>query len=678
MSVTNRKMFRPRNARNRLNQLGGIMASSPELMQTVQRFDEGGGVNANIPFGAQTAANLMARGMLSQPITSIRDFVGYDPQQTGISSLQREAAARGKAFDAGQAMPLSPLARPAVTGIQGGEAFMRSPGAQQTIQNLQSMAPDTLFAEAMGALRMDPRSMPSDLPEDVFVYGASAPSGDQIVGMDTSELPEDVFVYGASAPSGDQIVGMDTRESPSFADISKRVAAGEIPADVFVPSGSRLAAGTDEAPKPRSSLLMVQGTPKDIAKTQELANNLFDKTFGNLVNKETSKDKPTKSDAYAALPSTSNKENIQKDPEAALSFGAKIDAVAKEFLGSNADENDKNDLILELTGRKDPQKSMSTKDRYKENLELYREVFGENPEEDRKIDGYNLAMMGFLIASGDSPNALQNIARGAAAGVERIQKTAEARKARDEKLKLAALQRAATQEDAETERQTTWAQTLYKDAREGKRAQDKMKFELATLNIKLEQEQELANDKAVSDQTRADANNEATLLRTMINNYGELGNLAATQLMTQGFDPKKIFTPEGFKTLTNTMEDLAKRFPELSRTSQKSEDPGKSLEAFVRDRQEEFDDNVDYQDLMSDRLGKPVSDITPEDIKMYAMRQFNVEQSASPTSQSASPTSQSASPTSQFVLGQIITQGSNRFRVTGINSDGTPITEPVQ
>jgi hypothetical protein len=650
MNVTNRKMFRPRNARNKLNQMGGIMASSPELMQTIQRFQLGGGVDANVPFGAQTTANLMARGMMSQPITSIRNFVDYDPQQTGISSLQREVAARGQAFDAGQSMPLSPLARPAVTGIQGGEAFMRSPGAQQTIQNLQSMAPDTLFAEAMGALRMDPRSMPSDLPEDVFVYGASAPSGDQIVGMGTSEPT-------ASAQ-------LEDGESPSFADISKRVAAGEIPADVFVPSGSRLAAGTSEAPKPRSSLLMVQGTPKDIAKTQELANNLFDRTFGDLVNKETSKDKPTKSDAYAAFPSTSNKENIQKDPEAALSFGAKIDAVAKEFLGSNADENDKNDLILELTGRKDPQKSMSMKDRYKENLELYREVFGKNPEEERKIDGYNLAMMGFLIASGDSPNALQNIARGAAAGVERIQKTAEARTARDEKLKLAALQRAATQEDAETERQTTWAQTLYKDTREKQLAQDKMKFDLAKLNIELEQKEELANDKAVSDQTRADANNEATLLRTMINNYGELGNLAATQLMTQGFDPKKIFTPEGFKTLTNTMEDLAKRFPELSRTSQKSMDPGKSLEAFVRDRQEEFDDNVDYQDLMSARLGKPVSDITPEDIKMYAMRQFNVEQSASPTS--------------QFVLGQIITQGSNRFRVTGINSDGTPITEPVQ
>jgi len=45
MSVTNRKMFRSRNARNKLNQMGGIMASSPELMNTVQRFNLGGNVN---------------------------------------------------------------------------------------------------------------------------------------------------------------------------------------------------------------------------------------------------------------------------------------------------------------------------------------------------------------------------------------------------------------------------------------------------------------------------------------------------------------------------------------------------------------------------------------------------------------------------------------------------------
>ena len=43
--MTNRKMFRPRNARNKLNQMGGIMASSVPLMQTVQRFANGTQVN---------------------------------------------------------------------------------------------------------------------------------------------------------------------------------------------------------------------------------------------------------------------------------------------------------------------------------------------------------------------------------------------------------------------------------------------------------------------------------------------------------------------------------------------------------------------------------------------------------------------------------------------------------
>ena len=42
-NVNNRKMFRPRNARNQLNQMGGIMASSAPLMQTVQKFSNGTG-----------------------------------------------------------------------------------------------------------------------------------------------------------------------------------------------------------------------------------------------------------------------------------------------------------------------------------------------------------------------------------------------------------------------------------------------------------------------------------------------------------------------------------------------------------------------------------------------------------------------------------------------------------
>jgi hypothetical protein len=44
MIVSNRKLFKKRPARDNLNEIAGIMASSPELMNEVQRFDNGGNV----------------------------------------------------------------------------------------------------------------------------------------------------------------------------------------------------------------------------------------------------------------------------------------------------------------------------------------------------------------------------------------------------------------------------------------------------------------------------------------------------------------------------------------------------------------------------------------------------------------------------------------------------------
>ena len=56
MNVLSRKMFqkaRPRPARDALNKAGGIMSSSPELMNTVQMFSNGGGIKKAIPSLAQ-------------------------------------------------------------------------------------------------------------------------------------------------------------------------------------------------------------------------------------------------------------------------------------------------------------------------------------------------------------------------------------------------------------------------------------------------------------------------------------------------------------------------------------------------------------------------------------------------------------------------------------------------
>ena len=42
MNVMNRKLFANRDARRRLANMGGIMVSSPELMQAAQMFQTGG------------------------------------------------------------------------------------------------------------------------------------------------------------------------------------------------------------------------------------------------------------------------------------------------------------------------------------------------------------------------------------------------------------------------------------------------------------------------------------------------------------------------------------------------------------------------------------------------------------------------------------------------------------
>lgn len=76
MNVNDRKMFRKRDARNKLNQLGGIMASSPELMQTAQGFQRGGSIYANQP----------------SMITSIMDFLSTGDAGSGVGQIQEQNA----------------------------------------------------------------------------------------------------------------------------------------------------------------------------------------------------------------------------------------------------------------------------------------------------------------------------------------------------------------------------------------------------------------------------------------------------------------------------------------------------------------------------------------------------------------------------------------------------------
>jgi len=387
MSVTNRKMFRPRNARNKLNQMGGIMSSSPELMQTVQRFNNGGNVDLSQP-----ARNIAV------PPTMIQDFLGVDGTET-------------------QTQTQTP-AQPAV-------------------------APQTSTELTQDSMDSAPMEIPTISPEER--------------GMGEGLLPD----YG-----------------------------------------------------------QLSGTPRQ-----------------------------------APPPPTITQTSALLEP---ITVGKEMQAYAEQLMNSGADQTEINDKILEMIGEKEEGKQISVEERYEKNRALYEKVLGADPEQDRKIDGYNLAMMGFMIAAGDSPNALTNIARGAARGAERMQMTAEKRQERARRIKELGLtqaiqdDRTALQFERENERWRkgelmSWLKSRTESAEADKRLGIQIASQVAQLQTKVNTDVMIANTKTINDDRRAeakrDANRELLILKGLQD--PNIGSMATSQLLSEGIE---INNPE-FSTL---------------------------------------------------------------------------------------------------------------------------------
>lgn len=175
MNVNNRKMFKPRPARNQLNQLGGIMASSPQLVDTVARFQQGGNVSlaqmqqANDPrFFARLGANVA-----NLPAAAYDTLVGFP-----ASTLQNAASAvQYSPF--GRALGMSEYGEtaPPTVGAQPAQSAIRD-----VLQANQPLTPEQV------ALRNQPAGI-----------GVLAPAGAEDAAM-SAQLGQSVFGEGYSLP----------------------------------------------------------------------------------------------------------------------------------------------------------------------------------------------------------------------------------------------------------------------------------------------------------------------------------------------------------------------------------------------------------------------------------------------------------------------------------------------
>ena len=109
MNPMTRKMFKSRDARTKLRGMGGILASSPELAQTVQQFQDGGDVDAGFGSNVEyTYSTFLAENNLNDTPQAREMFARYkaymdtrdpltDPQLFSSVGFDRAPAALGAA-----------------------------------------------------------------------------------------------------------------------------------------------------------------------------------------------------------------------------------------------------------------------------------------------------------------------------------------------------------------------------------------------------------------------------------------------------------------------------------------------------------------------------------------------------------------------------------------------------
>lgn len=359
----------PNDARNKLRNMGGIMASYPELMQAAtQRYQTGG--NVTVP--------MVGAPMGLSPVGGPMGV--YTPQRAAqLQARMRAEALRPRAgLESMIAVPEVPMAADApvedvvVDLVDNSGALTAVPPAllqrQNEVRAARGLPP--LSTEQKKEFKGAAREMPS--PLDVAKL-------DEISG-EIEEI-ENRQVDGVFASSADRARAEELAAERSA--IRRRV-------------GETLAAEDTAMSMPLQPKSLTQ---EQIDKVTELTRK--DPNF---------------------TPPAADEEGPVEDADTDTGTGT----------GGPAPAPSKKDL----------------RSRYEEKIALFKEIYGEDDEERARDKAMSLAMMGLAIAAGQSPDALTNIARGAAVGLQGMSEQEQARRERERGLQTLALQTAISEEEA--------------------------------------------------------------------------------------------------------------------------------------------------------------------------------------------------------------------------------------
>ena len=441
MNVMNRKLFANRDARRRLANMGGIMTSSPELMQAAQTYQVGGNV------GSPTSSVLKTvelNGIRYKVYTDGRVIPDFGP---GIPTQPMDPNNASQAFLIEELKALPDVSRSEEMGSTTQDMALQSimdragdlTGREQAAASLEALIAtnkmDNLDPQLAGQLLPPPveedRSFGQKVGDSLRSF--FQPIGDkgkeigQPIGNKLKEIGEPIgpaMREGyASAYSNPNLLSGIVTEVPEMLN-TMLTESDKLP--VFPPTEEYTEKVKEETPK----LISPELPPQVFPPTEEYTKKITDEDAA--AARESGIDQPASvgGDKEASIEELQTKAN---DPNA-----------SSDQRSSNVSTQ-----VLTDAGFEDVS-NMTTKQRVAAYQEMFKEFLGEGDEDANEEKWHNLAMIGFAIAAGQDPSALANIANGLLEGSKVMKSDRAARRKRKDSITTMAIQQVLGEQAAET------------------------------------------------------------------------------------------------------------------------------------------------------------------------------------------------------------------------------------
>jgi hypothetical protein len=435
-NVLNRKMFVNRNARAKLANMGGILASSPEMVNETQRFAPGGTVTVDASgatgtFDTQPQLSFLER-LQQDLLKKLRNNEPFNEQDLQVIETINSGSG-------GIMQKLDKLFAPNAKTAreERGQEIIQS---NLPLGDADDEAPAILDIPLASAEIL---SEPEIAPERINVNSAEL--------LDTSDNDR------ARRGPGRTAMDFSTETIPTASVENNDLGFLQRLDEIFAPAAKdkRDKRGDEAALRAREEQYF--GGGDDFEYDNEVARIMGGRKYDDKKRELAEKRAREKDQAQRIADEDLAMSQLKLDPisEELVTLSPKKTIEKIEFkLSKNPDKA--GDIVAEgtLDAAGIDTKDMTPKEKVAAQRKLLNDMMGEEPDDDKKQQFWmNMAMVGFQIASGESSDALTNISQGLLKGTEMIQGQRDAEKADEKELNKLAISRAFEKEQNDLTRQ---------------------------------------------------------------------------------------------------------------------------------------------------------------------------------------------------------------------------------